>query len=142
MSRYLIRTTAIAIAAMAIACTDSKTNSVDSLNAVDTVKPLGIPVPLDSPAIDSTRNAVPPTDSSAERRGVLPPPGGETYRRGSTLSPRDQHGAGDPPPNLIGETRKQGGTMGPSAPPTSGRDSSYGPKLTVDANGNVVPIKR
>src|SRR5829696_7370921 len=141
MHTRFISVTLIALAISA--CTDSKPGNADSLNTIDTVKPLGIPEPIDTAAIDSTRKATPsPNDSSAEQRGVLPPRGGETYRRGSTVAPRDPQRAQDPPPNIIGETRKPGGTMGPSTPPTSGRDSAFGPKLTVDEKGNVVPIKR
>lgn len=125
-----------------IACTDAeKKNSADSVNAIDTLKPLGTRPVIDSSSIDSTRTNT-TTDSSAEQRGVLPPRGGETYRRGSTVSPRDQQRNQDPPPNVIGETRKPGGVMGSSPLPTAGRDSAYGPKLTIDEKGNVVPIKR
>ncbi len=138
----LAKTALGAIVLATVACTDADKKPVDSLNAIDTVKPLELPAEMDSVAIDPTRINLPTKDSSAEQRGVLPPPGGETYRRGSTVSPRDPQRAEDPPPNIIGETRKDGGTMGPSTPPTSGRDSTFGPKLTIDEKGNVVPIKR
>lgn len=42
----------------------------------------------------------------------------------------------DPLPNVIGETRKNGGRMKPLPP----RDSAYGPKAGIDPNGKVVPI--
>ena len=145
MNKLSVRGTLLVIAFTAVSCTDSKSNSVDSLKTtIDTVKPIGIPLPADSAAMDSIRNASPTPDSSPRKQAddVLPNGHGETYRKGSTVSPRDQDRIPDPPPNVIGETRKPGGTMGQSPLPTSGRDSAYGPKLTVDAKGNVVPIKR
>ena len=48
--------------------------------------------------------------------------------------PRDK----DPLPNVIGETRKSGGTMKPLPP----HDSAFGPKIGIDKNGNPVPIKK
>ena len=146
MTKPFVRTTVIVVALSISACTDAKTNNVDSLqHTIDTLKPIGIPSPADSAAVDSLQNANPTPDSSSSRKqsdDALPNGHGETYRKGSTVSPRDQDRNPDPPPNLIGETRKPGGTMGPSPMPTSGRDSAYGPKFTVDAKGNVVPIKR
>jgi len=44
----------------------------------------------------------------------------------------------DPLPNVIGETRKNGGRIKPLPP----RDSAYGPKYGIDPNGKVVPIKK
>ena len=143
MNKFSIRASLLVVALTAASCTDSKPNNVDSLqNTIDTVKPIGIPSPTDTPAIDSARNAPATADSSRKSDDALPNGHGETYRKGSTVSPRDQDRIPDPPPNIIGETRKPGGTMGQSPLPTSGRDSAYGPKLTVDAKGNVVPIKR
>jgi hypothetical protein len=145
MKKLSVRAMLIVVGFTAVACSDSKSKDVDSLTTtIDTVKPIGIPSPADSAAMDSSRNAPPTPDSSPRKQSddVLPNGHGETYRKGSTVSPRDQDRIPDPPPNVIGETRKPGGTMGQSPLPTSGRDSAFGPKLTVDAKGNVVPIKR
>ena len=112
---------------------DSKSGA-DSVGAIDTVKPLGTSaaesLSIDSSAMQSRPAAPPPT-------GELPPPGGETSRRGSTITPRYPV-TQDPPPNLTGETRNPGGTM----PRSRERDSATGPKLMIDEKGNVTPIKR
>jgi hypothetical protein len=43
----------------------------------------------------------------------------------------------DPFPNVIGETRKNGGRMKPLPP----RDSAFGPRVRIDDNGEITPIK-
>ena len=48
--------------------------------------------------------------------------------------PRDN----DPLPKVIGETRKNGGTMKPLPP----RDSVIAPKVGIDPTGKIVPIKK
>ncbi|MEO8577038.1 MAG: hypothetical protein ABI556_10070 [Gemmatimonadales bacterium] len=127
----------------AMGCTGGdKPPVADTLGSIDTVKALDSPRVADSIANDSLRmrnRSVPPAPPSS---GALPPPGGETYRRGSsTMSPRDPAPPNDPPPNLIGETRREGSsTMSPTT--RRPRDSTVGPRMQIDPQGRVTPIKR
>ena len=124
------------------ACTkDDNAPVADTLDSIDTVKPMEPPAVMDS-AADSSRIQNPSAPPPRAGSGTLPPPGGETYRRGSsTMSPRDPLPPNDPPPNVIGEQRRQGSsTMSPTTPRP--RDSTVGPKMEIDRQGNVTPIKR
>ena len=121
------------------ACTkDDKSPVADTLESIDTLKPIE-PAVSDS-AVDSSRiqNPSAPAPPGAPK-GALPPPGGETYRRGSsTMAPRDPAPPNDPPPNIIGEQRRQGSsTMSPRQ-----RDSTVGPRMEIDPQGRVTPIKK
>jgi len=140
MKKTLRRTAVFAVLAIAAGgCSGGDKASVaDTLQSIDTVKPLETEPAVDS--ADSSRTQAPPSASDPERRGTLPPPGGETYRRGSTMSPRDPAPLNDPPPNLIGETRRHGSST--MSPTTRARDSVTGPKMEIDRQGNVTPIKR
>lgn len=106
---------------------------LDSLNAIDTLKPMESPA--ESVSVDSSALRAPA--GSPATTGELPPAGGETSRRGSSITPRYPV-TQDPPPKLTGETRNPGGTM----PRGRDRDSATGPKLMIDEKGNVTPIKR
>ena len=140
MKQTLCRISAFAVLAFSTGgCSGSDKASVaDTLQSIDTVKPLDTAPAVDS--ADSSRTQAPPSAAEPAPRGTLPPPGGETYRRGSTMSPRDPAPPNDPPPNLIGETRRQGSST--MSPTTRARDSVTGPKMQIDRQGNVTPIKR
>ena len=117
------------------ACSVDDTRSgADSVGAIDTVKPVGTSA-AESLSVDSSTMQSRPAEPSPT--GELPPPGGETSRRGSSITPRYPV-TQDPPPNLTGETRNPGGSM----PRSRDRDSATGPKLMIDEKGNVTPIKR
>ena len=140
MKKTLCRITASTVLAIAAsACSGGDNASVaDTLNSIDTLKPLET-VPVADSA-DSSRIQAPPSAAEPAPRGALPPPGGETYRRGSTMSPRDPAPPNDPPPNLIGETRREGSST--MSPTTRTRDSVTGPKMEIERQGNVTPIKK
>lgn len=124
---------AVVVSASGACGGDERRSGVDSLNAIDTLKPMdsqGEGVSVDSSAMRA------PAGSPAAT-GELPPAGGETSRRGSSITPQYPV-TQDPPPNLTGETRNPGGTM----PRGRERDSATGPKLMIDEKGNVTPIKR
>lgn len=141
MRRLEVFVFAAAIATAMTACDkDDKAPVADSLDAIDTVKPLESPSVGDSLNADSSRIQNPSAPPQPAPRGALPPPGGEMSRRGSsTMAPRDPAPPNDPPPNLIGETRRDGSTMSPTTRP---RDSVVGPKFEIDSRGKVTPIKR
>ena len=140
MKRTLRRIFTFAVLTLgASACSGGDKPSVaDTLKSIDTVEPLETVPALDS--VDSSRTLAPPSAAQPAPRGTLPPPGGETYRRGNTMSPRDPAPPNDPPPNLIGETRREGSST--MSPTTRTRDSVTGPKMQIDRQGNVTPIKR
>lgn len=141
MKRKLCRISAFAVLAMtAGACSGGDKASVsDTLPSIDTVKALDTVPAVDS--VDSARTQAPPSAAEPAPRVTLPPPGGETYRRGSsTMSPREPAPPNDPPPNLIGETRREGSST--MSPTTRTRDSVTGPKMQIDREGKVSPIKR
>ena len=141
MKKTLCRIAAFGFLAIAAgACrSNDKASVADTLQSIDTVKPLDSVPATDSS--ESSRIQAPPSAAEPAPRGALPPPGGETYRRGSsTMSPRDPAPPNDPPPNLIGETRREGSST--MSPTTRTRDSVTGPKLQIDRQGNVTPIKR
>jgi len=99
-------------------------------------------IPADTAAVDSAALAPQtPPPAAADNRFPASPPRviGETRREGSTLGPQDEVDR-DPRPNLIGETHKAGGTLGPSAPPE--RDSAFEPKIMMGPTGQPIPIKR
>ena len=129
---------ALLVTAISACMKDDKAPVADTLDSIDTVKPME-PAVIDSVA-DSSRIQNPSARAPDRPRGELPPPGGETYRRGSsTMAPRDRPTVNDPPPNLIGEQRRQGSS---TMSPTRQRDSTVGPKMEIDPQGRVTPIKK
>ncbi|HEX2723525.1 MAG TPA: hypothetical protein VHM24_11435 [Gemmatimonadaceae bacterium] len=134
---------ALLVISAASACTDAdkKPAADTSLGGIDTLKPLESTPVRDTPVVDTSSLYPPEPRRDSLSRGTLPPPGGETYKPGGAIAPRDQGALRDPPPNLIGETRRDGSTMSPTTPPRP-RDSVVGPTFTIDSKGNISPIKR
>jgi hypothetical protein len=127
----------LAVLTASYACTEKKDrppwdSAESNTNTVDTAMPAGaVPDTSKSDSLDMPKSVSPTTGSD-----VLPPSRAGGSYTGETRRETPIHE--DPPPNVIGETRKSGGTMRPLPP----RDSTFGPKAGVDQKGQIVPIKR
>lgn len=137
MRLFRIGFVGLAVLTATYACTEKKDKppwdtAESGTNTVDTATvPATVPDTSKSDSASMPKSVSPTTGSD-----VLPPSrrSGQYIGEGRRETPVHE----DPPPNVIGETRKSGGTMRPLPP----RDSTFGPKAGVDQKGQIVPIKR
>jgi hypothetical protein len=110
------------------ACSDASRNATDTARAgVDSAGAVS------STARPKPRLKIQEPDTSSTLDEIMNAP--TIMREDGTPVTRSDR---DPLPKVIGETRKSGGTMQPLPP----RDSAYGPRVRIDREGKVTPIRK
>jgi len=125
----MIRHSAVVFTTLSLAgCADASKKASDTAQAATDTTPASATTQRPRPSLKLEK-----PDTSASVGEIVNAP---------TIMREDAQGqhprAKDPLPNVIGETRKSGGTMKPLPP----RDSAFGPKIGIDPKGNPVPIKK